>query len=105
MGYLKDRHGITLVPPEAVPGVCPECGGDHPPEWPHNLYNWQYHYSFYDKHGVWPCWEDAMAHCPEDVKTESRQLLQKLGEDLQSRSETAMIRVSLECVEEESELY
>jgi hypothetical protein len=27
-----------------------------------------YQYTFYDKHGRWPTWADAIAHCAEDIK-------------------------------------
>lgn len=47
MGYLKERHGMTLVgnTPE---GTCPECGGKHDPKQPHNKDSLAYQYKFYD---------------------------------------------------------
>lgn len=67
MGYLKDRHGMTLV--GKVPaGTCPECGVKHDPAQPHNRDSLTYQYKFYDKHGRWPTWDDAMEHCSVEVK-------------------------------------
>ena len=64
MGYLKEIHGMTLLgrTPE---GTCPECAVKHDPEQPHNRDSLTYQYKFYDQHGRWPTWADAMAHCPD----------------------------------------
>lgn len=59
------EEGMLLPPPK---GTCPECAVAHEPEMPHNqqsLY-WQYH--FYNQHGRWPTWADAMAHCTNEIK-------------------------------------
>ena len=67
MGYLEERHGCKLL--GRVPeGTCPECAVNHPPEQPHNLQSLTYQYRFYDQNGRWPTWEDAMAHCSDEVK-------------------------------------
>ena len=50
------------------PGTCPECAAEHEPEDPHNQQSLTYKYKFYTKHGRWPTWADAMAHCPEHIK-------------------------------------
>lgn len=78
MGYLSEKHGITLLgrTPE---GTCPECAVKHDPEEPHNRDSLTYQYKFYDQHGRWPTWADAMAHCPEDVKTAWTQALREHG--------------------------
>lgn len=67
MGYLMDRHGMMMVgkPPW---GKCPVCATEHEPELPHNLQSLAYQYRFYDEHGRWPTWDDAMAHCTDEVK-------------------------------------
>lgn len=68
MGYLRERHGMVLL--DRVPeGVCPACATDHEPELPHNLQSLTYQYKFYDEHGRWPTWDDAMSHCTDEVKT------------------------------------
>lgn len=49
-------------------GTCPECAVDHDPSAPHNQQSLAYQYDFYGKHGRWPEWSDAMAHCTDEVK-------------------------------------
>lgn len=63
MGHLPFRL-LGKTPP----GTCPECAVAHPPEQPHDQQSLTYQYKFYDQHGRWPTWEDAMAHCPFDIK-------------------------------------
>ncbi len=67
MGHLKNQFGITLIK-QMQPGTCPECATAHDPEEPHDQQSLAYQYRFYDKHGRWPTWADAMAHCPDDIK-------------------------------------
>ncbi|MSU01809.1 hypothetical protein FYJ83_10055 [Tissierella sp. DSM 105185] len=49
-------------------GTCPECGVKHEPELPHNQESLFYQYKFYNEHGRWPTWKDAMEHCSEEMK-------------------------------------
>lgn len=66
-GYLKARHGIIL--PGKVPaGTCEECATMHDPRMPHNQQSLAYQYKFYDQHGRFPTWADAMAHCDEEMQ-------------------------------------
>jgi len=67
MGYLKDKHGFTLLG-NTPSGTCPMCATVHDPEQPHNQQSLTYQYKFYDEHGRWPTWKDAMEHCSQDVK-------------------------------------
>ncbi len=67
MGYLKSKHGMTLFGKKQK-GICPECAMKHDPKQPHCLGSRDYQYRFYSQHGRWPTWEDAMAHCPQEVK-------------------------------------
>jgi len=63
MGYLGNwRVGPT------EPGACPECGARHDPRLPHDHESLAYQYAFYDRHGRWASWADAMAHCDEGMK-------------------------------------
>lgn len=78
MGYLQEKHGMTLLS-KAPEGTCLMCAVKHPPEQPHNLQSLCYQYKFYDEHGRWPTWEDAMAHCPEEIKEFWRQALKERG--------------------------
>lgn len=67
MGKLKEKHGLMLLgnTPE---GTCPMCATAHEPDQPHNQQSLAYQYKFYDEHGRWPTWRDAMAHCTEEIK-------------------------------------
>lgn len=67
MGYLKERHGITMLG-RTPPGTCPICAVKHDPVQPHNRDSLAYQYKFYDEHGRWPTWADAMEHCTQEVK-------------------------------------
>ena len=67
MGVLKDAHGITLLG-NTPPGTCPQCAVTHEPEIPHDQQSLTYQYKFYDEHGRWPSWADAMEHCSDEVK-------------------------------------
>lgn len=63
----KHLGAFGLMP--AAPGTCPECAVDHP-------------HKFYNDHGRWPTWEDAMSHCSEDMKTIWREELRKRGVEI-----------------------
>jgi len=43
--------------------VCPECMTAHPPDTPHYKDSVFYQCVFHSKHGRWPTWKDASAHC------------------------------------------
>lgn len=70
---------FMMMPP---PGTCPECAVKHDPRMPHNKQSLFYQYAFYARNGRWPTWEDAMAHCAEEVKEVWRQALKEAGEEL-----------------------
>ncbi|MBQ8087044.1 MAG: hypothetical protein IJ234_01315 [Clostridia bacterium] len=57
---------VVLLPPK--PGTCSECAAAHNPEQPHDRDSLYYQMRFHQKHGRFPTWADAMAHCSEDVK-------------------------------------
>lgn len=71
---------FILMPPP--PGVCQECGYDHAPEMPHNVARLHYKYDFYSKHGRWPTWADAMAHCTDEMKRIWKDELRERGVEL-----------------------
>ena len=81
MGYLKDRHGFMMLG-TTPPGTCPICAVKHDPALPHNQQSLAYQYKFYDEHGRWPTWNDAMAHCSDDVKELWRTALRERGVDV-----------------------
>lgn len=61
------------------PGTCEECAVKHEPDQPHNQQSLVYQYNFYDKHGQWPKWKDAMEHCTQEVKDKWIALLKEKG--------------------------
>lgn len=67
MGYLQERHGITMFG-NTPPGTCPMCAKVHKENMPHDQRSLAYQYKFYDLHGRWPTWADAMAHCTDEIK-------------------------------------
>ena len=75
--FTSKKHGLMLLPPE--PGVCQECATDHQPEAPHNQQSLYYQYSFKAKHGRWPTWGDALAHCEESLRATWKTELKKRG--------------------------
>ena len=78
MGQLKEKHGIVLI--GKVPdGLCPECATKHEPHMPHNKQSLAYQLKFYDAHGRFPTWADAMAHCPPEIKKAWSEELKKRG--------------------------
>lgn len=66
----------------AAPGRCPECATAHPPEQPHNYRSFFYRYRFYQEHGRWPTWNDAMTHCSPGIQRQWRKGLSEIGVDV-----------------------
>ena len=81
MGELERKYGLTLLG-NTPPGTCPMCAVKHGPEQPHNRDSLAYQYKFYDQHGRWPTWADAMAHCSPEIKSFWRSELEKRGVDV-----------------------
>lgn len=69
----------TMVMLPAKEGTCAECAVDHKPDQPHNQQSMFYQMKFYNEHGRWPTWEDALAHCSEQVKEMWKIHLRKHG--------------------------
>ncbi len=99
MGYLKEKHGVTLLG-ATPPGTCPECAVKHDPEQPHNRDSLAYQYKFYDKYGRWPTWADAMAHCPPDVKAVWIAALKEHGVEVEAEPEVQEISIKITFGEE-----
>jgi len=74
---MKKIKGFILLPPG--PDVCQECAMKHAPDRPHNKLSLYYQYSFYADHGRWPEWQDALAHCSEEIKKAWIKELKKRG--------------------------
>lgn len=83
IGVISGKHlgPFSLLPPDD-PDVCQECAVNHPPEHPHNQQSLHWQYWFYNEHGRWPTWEDAMAHCTEEMRAFWRDELLKRGVQL-----------------------
>lgn len=56
---------VLLKPP---PDTCQVCAVDHAKEDPHDQTSLYYQMWFYEKHGRWPTWADAIAHCSEELQ-------------------------------------
>ncbi len=54
---------MQLLP--GAPGTCPMCAVAHRPEDPHDAQSLFYRMRFYQTHGRWPRWSDALMHCGE----------------------------------------
>lgn len=68
---------FKLMPPKS--GTCEICATKHDPAQPHNRNSLYYQYRFYDEHGRWPTWKDAMEHCTDDVKESWTEALLERG--------------------------
>lgn len=78
MGYLKNNFGMTMIG-RTPDGTCPLCAVKHDPSEPHNRDSLAYQYAFYDQHGRWPTWADAMAHCTPEIQSLWRAALMERG--------------------------
>lgn len=68
---------FELLPPH--PATCQQCATTHPPHFPHNQQSLFWLYWFFNEHGRWPTWSDAMAHCDDQMKAFWRIELAKQG--------------------------
>ncbi len=64
----RQPAGFRLVRGPMKPGQCPDCATVHDQTYPHNQQSMFWQYSFYEKNGRFPTWEDAMAHCTPEMK-------------------------------------
>lgn len=63
-----------------APGHCPECAREHRPELPHDKHSLYYAMKFKMEHGREPTWDDAMAHCTEEMKTSWKATMARVHE-------------------------
>jgi len=82
MTLIKGKHlgGFSLLP--AKPGTCEWCAVAHEKEMPHNAQSMFYQYRFYNKHGRFPNWNDALSHCSDEMKKAWRDNLIEKGVDV-----------------------
>ena len=96
MGYLKERHGIEVLPAKFEDSRCPICGVFHDERLPHDRDSLIYQYSFYDAHGRWPSWSDAMAHCMEEVQGLWKAELKNIGISVDEEPETIIATIKID---------
>lgn len=94
MGFLLEKHGIMMLgrTPE---GTCPMCAVKHDPRMPHNRDSLTYQYKFYDQHGRFPSWADAMEHCDPEVKEAWTQALEAKGVKVQQNPEVDTLDIQI----------
>ena len=74
---MSRELNIKIRPPR--PRACKVCATFHKPGQPHDRDSLYYQNHFYRDYGRFPTWEDAMAHCTEDVKAAFRAKLEGGG--------------------------
>ena len=77
LGESMTKHSATILPPPK--DCCQECAVKHDPGAPHNRDSIFYQMAFRQKHGRWPTWADAIAHCDERAKADMKDLLEREG--------------------------
>ena len=74
MSRKKKTDLVVMAKPfmllSPAPGKCQECAVVHDPSMSHDKDSLYYQMRFKMKHGRWPTWADAMAHCTEEMKAE-----------------------------------
>jgi hypothetical protein len=73
------KSAMRLLPPE--PGKCQECAREHNPELPHDKNSIYYVTKFYQDHGRSPTWDDAMAHCTDEMKKSWKETMARVEEN------------------------
>lgn len=68
---------VKVFPP--TPGACKVCATEHAPGEPHDRDSLFYQNRFYRKYRRLPTWEDAMAHCSQEMKEEFIKRLERRG--------------------------
>lgn len=76
-GGLKKKKGKAWAP-------CPECAEPHNPEEVHDAEGSVYRARFHMRHGRFPAWQDAFAHCSEELQLDYVLELVELGVPVES---------------------
>lgn len=77
IGESMVKHSATILPPPK--DGCQECGAKHESGAPHNRDSMFYQMAFRQKHGRWPTWADAIAHCSEEIRADIKEFLEAEG--------------------------
>lgn len=81
----RDSSATWTIIGTPRPGACSQCFIEHHPAFPHDAQSLQYQYRFNAEHGRWPTWEDAMAHCDDEVYEAFREGLAAQGVEVPPR--------------------
>ena len=81
---------LLMLPP--APHLCQICAIEHPEDQPHNAQSFYYQYWFALNNDRKPTWNDAMNHCPEEVKAPWLSQFAKCGIDINSPRLTGCIK-------------
>lgn len=76
---------MTLLPP--APGKCRVCATEHDPALPHNRDSLYYQMAFHQQHDRWPTWDDAMAHCADEVKARWKEAYDQVMRERRAKGE------------------
>ena len=74
-----DKDEIRVIAPGRR--KCPQCADRHGPHEPHNKNSLYYRAQFYQKHGRFPTWEDAMEGLSQMMTAYWRGEMRKKGVD------------------------
>ena len=77
---------MTLLPPK--PSACQKCAREHEPSYPHDQQSLYWHTWFKMQHGRSPTWDDALAHCDEEMYGQWKRGLAKHGVRLGKTEQT-----------------
>lgn len=81
---------LQLQPPS--PDRCQICADKHDSMQAHNAQNFYYQFRFNAEHGHSPTWNDALAHCPQNIKDTWHKRLAALGIDPNSTNLTGDLK-------------
>ena len=74
--------GWMILPPSDK--KCPICAVEHEVDKPHDATSFYYRFLFKNQYGREVTWNDAMLHCPEDIRQVWTEYLNNLGIDVNS---------------------
>lgn len=78
---LKNPGRFLLLPP--APDTCQECAVYHLEDDPHDKLSLFYNYNFFEAHGRWPTWLDALSHCSPATQKRWLDELKRRGVDVE----------------------
>lgn len=91
---MNQSDSFVMLPP--APHLCQICAVDHAEEQPHDAQSFYYQYWFATNNKRKPTWNDAMAHCSEEIKAPWLAQFKKCGIDINSTNLTDSIKSAQE---------